>query len=338
MSRLDSRTKNIPESGADPKATETPHLGRSLPYLDLSVIPTADSCGTVECNVDLNLSSQKQPDLAAPKTMWDSLDSTSRNNATVLHELSPPEICKDDDKVSPLFSKEITPKKQCMQLFSEEKTSDIFRSVTTQPVAAASIASGQRRNSSDVQPIPASAHFLSRTVSLKPENLSEMQHSSLPRAIYRHCEETWKGQLGCYVKGSKIALLIMEGGRDLAERWEEEQSKLLSGICVPQFKYSIAQGKEVMPGGGHYSSRLMFAIMAMNTSRGLLGAQRTSHFGFRREKYDEDEFSILSRSRSMAKGNLLSTNGPTTCVGAKGNLPHWLRECFPLYDLSWFHW
>ncbi|CAL8160512.1 unnamed protein product [Prunus armeniaca] len=78
-------------SSADPKATETPHLGRSLPYLDLSVIPT-DSCGTVECNVDLNLRSQKQPDLAAPKTMWDSLDSTSRNNATVLHELSPPEM------------------------------------------------------------------------------------------------------------------------------------------------------------------------------------------------------------------------------------------------------
>ncbi|CAL8109158.1 unnamed protein product [Prunus armeniaca] len=256
-------------SSADPKATETPHLGRSLPYLDLSVIPTefllADSCGTVECNVDLNLSSQKQPDLAAPKTMWDSLDSTSRNNATVLHELSPPEmsaVCKDDDKVSPLFSKEITPKKQCMQLFSEEKTSDIFRSVTTQPVAAASIASGQRRNSSDVQPIPASAHFPSRTLSLKPENLSEMQHSDLPRAIYRQylrhklvhdrvgfsldsCEETWKGQLGCYVKGSKIALLIMEGGRDLAERWEEEQSKLLSGICVPQFKYSIAQGSSL---------------------------------------------------------------------------------------------
>ncbi|CAL9003267.1 unnamed protein product [Prunus brigantina] len=27
-------------SSADLKATETPHLGRSLPYLDLSVIPT----------------------------------------------------------------------------------------------------------------------------------------------------------------------------------------------------------------------------------------------------------------------------------------------------------
>ncbi|CAL2263572.1 unnamed protein product [Prunus armeniaca] len=88
-------------SSADPKATETPHLGRSLPYLDLSVIPTE---------------------------VGDS--------------------CKDDDKVSPLFSKEITPKNQCMQLFSEEKTGDIFRPVTTQPVAAASIASGQRRNSS----------------------------------------------------------------------------------------------------------------------------------------------------------------------------------------------
>ncbi|BBH04613.1 multidrug resistance-associated protein 9 [Prunus dulcis] len=94
--------------------------------IPIKTVPT-NSCGTVECNVDLNLSSQKQPDLAAPKTMWDSLDYASRNNATVLHELSPPEmsaLCKDDDKVSPLFSKEITPKNQCMQLFSEEKTSD----------------------------------------------------------------------------------------------------------------------------------------------------------------------------------------------------------------------
>ncbi|XP_021833531.1 uncharacterized protein LOC110773327 [Prunus avium] len=199
-------------SSADLKATEIPHLGRSLPYLDLSVIPT-DSCGTVECNVDLNLSSQKQPDQVAPKTMWDSLDSTSRNNATVLHELSLPEMsaariervethaswlhkdafeflevgdsCKDDDKVSPLFSKEIKPKNQCLQPFSEEKTSDIFRPVTTQPVAAASIATEQRKilqlggknnqqeqesplllgvslsenQLQDVQPIPASVHF-----------------------------------------------------------------------------------------------------------------------------------------------------------------------------------
>ncbi|PQP97607.1 uncharacterized protein Pyn_39916 [Prunus yedoensis var. nudiflora] len=141
-------------------------------FLDLHA-QAADSCGTVKCNVDLNLSSQKQPDLSAPKTMWDSLDSTSRNNATVLHELSPPEMsaariervethasrlhkdafeflevggsCKDDDKVSPLFSKEITPNNQCLQLFSEEKTSDIFLPVTTQPVAAASIASEQRK-------------------------------------------------------------------------------------------------------------------------------------------------------------------------------------------------
>ncbi|PQQ17302.1 uncharacterized protein Pyn_08770 [Prunus yedoensis var. nudiflora] len=41
-------------SSAYLKATETPHLGRSLPYLDLSVIPT-DSCGTVEYNVDFKL-------------------------------------------------------------------------------------------------------------------------------------------------------------------------------------------------------------------------------------------------------------------------------------------
>ncbi|PQQ05341.1 uncharacterized protein Pyn_06630 [Prunus yedoensis var. nudiflora] len=165
----------------------------------------------------------------------------------------------------------------------------------------------------------------------------------------------------------------MEGGRDLAERWEEEESKLLSGICVAQFKYSIARGSSLdyhyflgpktgiwkentadEPGlsfgnvdacrGGNARRRPLFqpAYVCNNGNehlqRPISYTRRTSHFGFQREKYDEDEFSILSRSRSMAKGNLLSTIGPTTCVGAKGNLPHWLKECFPLYDLSWFHW
>ncbi|CAL8127627.1 unnamed protein product [Prunus armeniaca] len=110
-----------------------------------------------------------------------------------------------------------------------------------------------------------------------------------------------EGTIGTLCYGSKIALLIMEGGRDLAERWEEEQSKILSGICVPQFKYSIAQGssldyhyflEEVMPGGGHYSSRLMFAIMAMNTSRGLLVTHRGHHI-------------LVSKGRSMTRMNLV---------------------------------
>ncbi|BFG37298.1 hypothetical protein CerSpe_235730 [Prunus speciosa] len=449
-------------SSDDLKATETPHVGRSLPYLDLSVIPT-DSCGTVECNVDLNLSSQKQPDLSAPKTMWDSLDSTSRNNATVLPELSPPEMsaariervethasrlhkdafeflevgdsCKDDDIVSPLFSKEITPKNQCLQLFSEEKTSENFHPVTTQPVAAAaSIASEQRKilqlGGKNNQPEQESPMLLGLSLQENPltagcatntcfsafpflnsvietrefirdaalqsssSHLSsvlrhKLMHDSIASrarafnerssfhdkykpystmwseeeldflwiGVRRHGRDNWDAML----RDPRLHFSSWRVARDLAERWEEEQSKLLSGICVPQFKYSIAQGSSLdyhyflgpktgiwkentadEPGlsfgnvdacrGGNAWRRPLFqpAYTCNNGNehlqRPISYTKRTSHFGFRREKYDKDEFSILSRSRSMAKGNLPSTNGPTTCVGAKGNLPHWLRE------------
>ncbi|PQQ14866.1 uncharacterized protein Pyn_39564 [Prunus yedoensis var. nudiflora] len=448
-------------SSDDLKATETPHLGRSLPYLDLSVIPT-DSCGTVERNVDLNLSSQKQPDLSAPKTMWDSLDCTSRNNATVLHELSPPEMsaariervethasrlhkdafeflevgdsCKDDDKVSPLFSKEITPKNQCLQLFSEEKTSEIFRPATTQPVAAASIASEQRKilqlggkNNQPEQESPlllglslpenpltpgcatntcfSAFPFLNSVIETREfirdaalqsssSHLSsvlrhKLMHDSIASrarafnerssfhdkykphstmwseeeldflwiGVRRHGRDNWDAML----RDPRLHFSSWRVARDLAGRWEEEQSKLLSGICVPQFKYSIAQGSSLdyhyflgpktgiwkentadEPGlsfgnvdacrGGNAWRRPLFqpAYTCNNGNehlqRPISYTKRTSHFGFQREKYDEDEFSILSRSRSMAKGNLLSTNGPTTCLGGKGNLPHWLRQ------------
>ncbi|PQQ11918.1 uncharacterized protein Pyn_32947 [Prunus yedoensis var. nudiflora] len=81
------------QSAMDVEVLCMDHLRKSSDTRDSSSeAATLYSSGTVECNVDLNLSSQKQPDMAAPKTMWDSLDSTSRNNATVLHELSPPEM------------------------------------------------------------------------------------------------------------------------------------------------------------------------------------------------------------------------------------------------------
>ncbi|KAL6283674.1 hypothetical protein ACE6H2_014603 [Prunus campanulata] len=169
---------------------------------------------------------------------------------------------------------------------------------------------------------------------------SSSEAATLCKPGKTQCEETWKGQLGCYVKGSKIALLIMKGGRDLAEWWAEEQTKLLSGICVPQFKYSTAQGSsldyhyflgpktgiwkentadepglsfgnvDACRGGNGWRRPLFQPVYVCNNDnehlqRPISYTKRTSHFGFRTEKYDEDEFSIFSRSRCMAKGNLL---------------------------------
>lgn len=48
-----------------------------------------DSCGTMDCNVTLDSSTQKQLVHAASDTLRGSLDSTSRSHSTVLEQVSP---------------------------------------------------------------------------------------------------------------------------------------------------------------------------------------------------------------------------------------------------------
>ncbi len=106
----------------------------------------ADSCGKVDCNIDLNLDSQER--LITSEALWDSLDSTRRDHVTVLQEVSPPElldainervgesplthhtqVCRDEcisveevnanwkdiDEAS-VFSVDITSKNNCLQV------------------------------------------------------------------------------------------------------------------------------------------------------------------------------------------------------------------------------
>ncbi|KAM1308514.1 hypothetical protein EV1_010771 [Malus domestica] len=446
-----SRNKAQVLSSDDLKATELPCVGQSLPYLHLSVIPT-DSCGT-DCNFDLNLSPQQQPNIAAPKTMGGSLDSTSRNHAAVLHELSPPQMlavrnervetqasqlhrdafeflevgasCKDnDDKVGYLISEEFTSENKCLQLFPEEKTSYIFCPVITQPEVAASIASERRKvlllGGQNNQPKQGSPMFLGLSLTEKPvlagcaantcfntspflnsiigtrefirdaalqsssSRLSsvlkhKIMHDSvvsqaralnergsfhdnympyntmwseeeldfLWMGVRRYGRDNWNAML----RDPSFHFSPWRVARDLAERWEEEQSKLFSGLCVPQLGCNYFSGPkrgiwkenttditQVSLGdvdahrGGNASRRPLFKSAYIcnngngNPRRPLGYTKRTSRFEMGRDKYEDDEFSVLNRSRTIRRGKLLSTDGPTTCVGAKGNLPHWLRE------------
>lgn len=141
--------------------------GDSLLYLDLSVPP--DSCGTMDCNVTLDSSPQKQLVHTASDTLRGSLDSTSRSHSTVLEQVSPSvhaldllqtinekvgetssihhlqvlgnthtsmeEVganSKDYGKGSPLFPMAIMSKNKCLQLFSEDKTIDMVCMASTQ--------------------------------------------------------------------------------------------------------------------------------------------------------------------------------------------------------------
>lgn len=118
------------------------HFPSTVQYLISCLIEflIADSSSTLDLNADLNWSSQEQPVLAAPKATPDSLDSTSRSPATILHEPPPPEMvcvkneriethssllhkdvfefsevgvsCKDYDQVTPNFNS----KNKCLQV------------------------------------------------------------------------------------------------------------------------------------------------------------------------------------------------------------------------------
>ncbi|XP_068316832.1 uncharacterized protein [Pyrus communis] len=439
-------------SSDDLKATEIPRLGRSLPYLDLSVIPT-DSCGTVDCNFDLNLSPAKQPDADVPKTVGDSLDSTSRNHAAVLHKLSPPQMLAertgrvetqasqlhrdrfeflevgargkdDDDKVGSLISEEYTSKNKCLQLFPEEKTSDIFCPVITHPEVVASIATERRKvlqlGGQHDQPKQGSPMFLGPSLTEKPvfagcaantcfntspflnsiigtrefiRDAALQSSSSRLSSVLRHklmydsvvsqvkalnekggfhdkympyntmwSEEEldflWMGvrrygrdNWNAMLRDPRLHFSPRRVERDLAEQWEEEQSKLFSGICVPQlgcnyfsgpkrgiWKENTADMTQVSLGdvdacrGGDVSRRPLFKSAYTcnngneNHRRPLGYTKRTSRFEMGRDTHEDDEFSILNRSRRIRRGELLSTDVPTTCTGAQGNLPHWLRE------------
>ena len=110
-----------------------------MSYLIEFLITDSDSC-VMDLNADLNLNSQEQPVVAAPKSTLDSLDCTSRSPVTVLHELPHPEMvavkderiesnasllhndvfdsseigasCKDYDQVTPNFDS----KQKCLQV------------------------------------------------------------------------------------------------------------------------------------------------------------------------------------------------------------------------------
>ncbi|KAK9919290.1 hypothetical protein M0R45_027896 [Rubus argutus] len=430
-------------SSDDLKASATPHSGRSLPNLNLSVI-TTDSSSSLDLNADLNVSSQEQPVLAAPKTTPDSLDSTSRSHATILHEPRAPEMvsvkneriethasllhkdvfefsevgasCKDYDQVTPNFNS----KNKCLQLFSEEKTSDNFQPVIMQPKVTASMASEERKilqlgsmNNQPKQGSPvnlglslpskhttaeyatntcfnafpffnsfmgtrefiqdaalqsSSSHLssilrhklmhdsiVSQARSLnemdsfddkfKPYNTmwSEEELDYLWIGVRRYGRDNWNAIL----MDPRLHFSSWRVARDLAMRWKEEQSKLLSGMFGPQFKYSRSQGSSLYRnnflgpqtgiwqqnttdetrlslrvvdacGGGNVSRRpLVKSAYVCNDGqehlhRPLSYPKRVSH---RRGKYIEEEFRALFPSGSKKLLLLLlQVSGSQLCL------------------------
>ncbi|XP_062144435.1 uncharacterized protein LOC133851854 isoform X3 [Alnus glutinosa] len=430
--------------------------GGSLPYVNLSFTPT-------------DLASQKQSICSAPQTLQ-CADSASRSDATSLHGVLPQELldsmnervgksssahpmqarrdayiymegvgahCKINDEVSFEFSMDITPKVKCLQLFSEDKSTDALSLAITQPEVTASVVSEEQNhlqlgsestqlkqdsnrsslllglslpseskiggsgsnNFSTALPwlncISEARKFVQDTV---PESLTNQTSSLLgnklmldsivsrakalngrgsihgdfkPNTIVwseeeldflwigvrRHGRDNWDAML----RDPRLRFSPWKVAGDLAERWEEEQSKLLNVTHASLFKDSntrnfssncnrnflgprrgsrrenMADETQLSLGNlyadleGNGSNRPYFrSSYIQNNDTGQL--QRPPSHPWKGPysdchgvNYDWESFNLLEWE-TMPRGNPSSGDGPITCLAAKANLPHWLRE------------
>ncbi|XP_050381866.1 uncharacterized protein LOC126798844 isoform X2 [Argentina anserina] len=373
-------------SDDDRKAAATSHSGRSLPNLNLSVVSTDSNSFTMDLNADLNLSSQEQHVAATPKHTPGLFDCTSRSSATVVHEPPPSEMvavkiervepnasllhndgidsseigacCKDYDQVTLNFDS----KQKCLQLFSEDKTSDIFHPVMIQPEVTAYMASEEIKmpqlGSNNNQPKQGSLLNLGLSLPTKPSAAgcaTNTCSNTFPffnsftgtrdfindAGVRRYGRDNWNAML----MDPRLHFSPWRVARDLALRWTEEQLKLLSSMYGPQVKYSRAQGSTIFHNflrpqagfswqkylaGGNVSRKPQFKSTYMcndgqeHLHMPLSHPKRVSRG---RSKHKEDEFHSLSRSHSMLRSKLVSTELHSACnTGVKGSMPQWLQE------------
>lgn len=168
--------------------------------------------------------------------------------------------------------------------------------------------------------------------------------------VRRHGRDNWDAML----RDPKLHFSSWRVPRDLAERWEDEQSRLLKGTFAPQY-YSKAQGlsldldksflgsksgswRENMMDETRLSLGDVYAHRVGKVSRRL--RNKSSYIWNSGIEYLQGPICHPSRKPCIdnqvgkyerepfnyPQNNPLSTDGPTTVMAAKGNLPHWLRE------------
>ncbi|PON45470.1 Octamer-binding transcription factor [Parasponia andersonii] len=182
---------------------------------------------------------------------------------------------------------------------------------------------------------------------------TEEELDSLWIGVRRYGRDNWDAML----RDQRLHFQPCRMERDLAERWEEEQSKLLNDTFAPQFRRSKAQGislgfnnirKTTGISRENMTDETRLSLGDVYTHRGLSLSRRSRfksgyvrnndseylqehvknpttdlYFDYQEGSYEEEPFNCLG-GWTMPK-NYPSTNAPTF-MAAKGNLPHWLRE------------
>ncbi|XP_062084236.1 uncharacterized protein LOC133790580 [Humulus lupulus] len=183
---------------------------------------------------------------------------------------------------------------------------------------------------------------------------TEEELDSLWIGVRRYGRDNWDAML----RDPRLQFQPCKMARELAEQWEEEQFKLMSGTFAPQFRPSKVQGisssfnnrgttgifKENMTDetelslGDVYThrdrcmprrSRFKSSYVRNNDSEypqeHVKKPTTDLYQDYQGESYEEGPFNCFG-SWTMPKNRSSSTNYPAPFMPGNGNLPHWLRE------------
>ncbi|KAJ9180417.1 hypothetical protein P3X46_008664 [Hevea brasiliensis] len=184
---------------------------------------------------------------------------------------------------------------------------------------------------------------------------SEEELDSLWIGVRRHGRDNWHAML----RDPRLHFSSWRTARDLCEQWEEEQTKLLNGSRVLQFKSPIPHDISLDNNVRYMCTKTgMWRENATEETRLSLGdvydhrtsnsskRQRVNFAGvestkqlhrpatyprsasysdFEGEMYGKESYDHLG-CMTVPRCDPLLNNRPFTALASKGNLPHWLRE------------
>jgi hypothetical protein len=192
---------------------------------------------------------------------------------------------------------------------------------------------------------------------------SEEELDYLWIGVRRHGRGNWDAML----RDPRLRFSPLRAPWDLAERWEEEQLKLLKDISAPQFMHPSAERAAALQGkycfldpklglwrqntmeetnlfpedvfsyreNNPLKKSLARSFLLSNTA--ICSPAPTTHS--RRTSYnniDKYELGFFNSpgNLSISKENSYSNNHPFNCSSGKNNLPHWLREAISTPPMS----
>ncbi|KAK7269087.1 hypothetical protein RIF29_21803 [Crotalaria pallida] len=163
---------------------------------------------------------------------------------------------------------------------------------------------------------------------LYPLMWSEEELDFLWIGVRRHGRGNWDAML----RDPRLWFSPLRVPGDLAERWEDEQLKLLNDYGIPRFNYPNAESATSERNCSFLDPKVDFWREKTQLSLGEVYSHKESnHLKKPHAKLNFRSIASVHSHRpasqlSMPTENSYSNDFPFNCMPEKSNLPHWLRE------------